>query len=138
MNVATMVTIDEAVKITGVSKDLLSRLIALGLLQKAQNLEGHILIPLDDVKRVERLLGDTQEDIAEMEGRPIHLSRASRLYGIPSSSLSRWYRSGYIRRVGKEKNRVLLNEADVFFVKLVMEMRNLKPGQSLGYVLKSI
>jgi hypothetical protein len=66
------------------------------------------------------------------------VAEASRDYDIPVSSLSRWYRSGYTRKIGKDRNRVLLNEADVAFVKLVIESQDLKPGQSLGYVLRNL
>jgi len=136
MSVALMVPIETAAQQTGASVPHIRRLIDLGLLQAAQNLERNILVPLEELRRLESILEDA--DLVDLEGRPIHISKASRKYDIPTGSLSRWYRSGYIRKVGQEKNRVLLDEGDVAFIKLVIEAKDLRPGQSLGYVLKHL
>lgn len=136
MSLMTMVELETAAKETGASTEHIERLIELGLIQAAQNLERHTIIPLERLRRLESILEGV--DLSEIEGQPIHLAEASRDYGIPVSSLSRWYRSGYIRKMGKDRNRVLLNEADVAFVKLVIESRDLRPGQSLGYVLRNL
>jgi hypothetical protein len=130
-----MVELETAVKETGASTEHIERLIELGLIQAAQNLERQI-IPLERLRRLESILEGV--DLSELEGKTIHLAEASRDYDIPVSSLSRWYRSGYIRKMGKDRNRVLLNEADVAFIKLVIESQDLKPGQSLGYVLRNL
>lgn len=136
MGIATMVTMEVAERETGASIPHIRRLIALGLLQEARNLERDILIPLNDLKRLETISEGV--DLSEIEGNAIHIAEASRRYGFSTSSLSRWYRKGYIRKVGEQKNRILLNEADVLFVKLVTESEDLKPGQDLGIVLKRL
>ena len=69
--------------------------------------------------------------VAHLRGTPIWISEASRKYGIPTGTLTRWAQRGLIRRLGKEKNRVLVDEADVAYCVTVYRRRGGKRGRRL-------
>ena len=52
---------------------------------------------------------------AHLKGVGISISDASRKYKINHSTLYRWSSAKYIARIGVDKNRVLLDEADVAY-----------------------
>ena len=56
-----------------------------------------------------------KKDFDHLSGKAISISDASRKYGLPTSTLSRWSQKGYIKRLGKEGKKVLLDEADVAY-----------------------
>jgi len=55
-------------------------------------------------------------DYSHLEGVGIHVAAAARKYNIPHPTISRWAKQGYIRIIGREKNRLCLNEAQVAFL----------------------
>jgi hypothetical protein len=58
-------------------------------------------------------------------GKSISISEAARKYKIPNGTVVRWVQRGIIRRLGTEKNRVLIDEADVAYC---AEIRSQNPG----------
>jgi DNA-binding transcriptional MerR regulator len=130
MSIPIMVPIERAAEQSGVEVDEIRYLIDREAIKAAKNLNSHIFIPESDIDRLERLSG-----LRGLEGNPIHQSEAARKYDLKQPSISNWRRSGLIRTVGKEGNRVLVNEADVALIKIAIEEIGLKPGQPLSYVL---
>jgi hypothetical protein len=61
-----------------------------------------------------------------LNGVAITLSEASRKYDLPLTTVHNWVRTGLIEIIGKEKNRILLNESDVAYCS---EVRKNNPGQ---------
>ena len=63
----------------------------------------------------------TKEDFPEykkhkdLAGNPIHISKAARKYNISDATIIRYVDRGFIKVVGKDKNRILLNEQDVAY-----------------------
>jgi hypothetical protein len=131
MGIVTMVSIDQAAEETGSDPAEIRYLIDRRAIKAVQNLNRHVFIPTSDLKRLERLSG-----LHNLEGRPIHQSEAARKYDLRQPSISNWRRSGLIRTVGKEGNKVLINEADVALIKAAIEEIGLKPGQPMRYVLE--
>jgi hypothetical protein len=74
---------------TGVDTDEIRYLIERRAIKAVQNLNRHIMIPLSDLKRLERLSG-----LLGLEGQPIHQSEAARKYNLKQPSISNWRRSG--------------------------------------------
>lgn len=62
-----------------------------------------------------------------LAGTPIHISEAARKYKIPHPTLSRYVARGIIKVLGKDGNKVMLDEAYVAYVHQVIKRR--KPGQ---------
>mgnify|MGYP006279318383 CR=1 FL=1 len=91
-------------KMEGLSRNHLMKLIQYGM--------------IDLMKSKEKL---TKEDYPEykkykkLSGVPIHISKAARKYDISDASLIRYVDRGLIEVIGKDKNRVLLNEQDVAY-----------------------
>lgn len=63
---------------------------------------------------------------AALRGHPIHLSAASRKYNITLSSLHKYVKINIIRKLGRDKNRILLDEA---YVAYCAEITNKRRGQ---------
>ncbi len=85
---------------------------------------------------VERIVDDQQqfpqrENFEHLSGQEIWISEAARKYGMTGATLYRWSRKGRIRRVGREGNRVLLDEADVAYCAAIYNERNGKRGRRI-------
>jgi len=63
-----------------------------------------------------------------LEGVGIHVAAAARKYNLPQPTISRWAKNGYIRILGTEKNRLILNEKDVAFL---IALYKLNPGSGV-------
>ena len=131
MSIATMVPIERAAEERGARIEQIRALAALGALQAVKNLNGGILVSMDDLRRLEWL-----PDVDTLSGKPIHVSEASRKYDLRTGSLSRWAQAGHIDIVGHEGNRTLLDEADVVCIRMVIDTAGLRKGQSLKSVLE--
>ena len=60
----------------------------------------------------------------ELKGEKIWIAEAARKYKVPQPNLSRWAERGFIKKLGKFKNRVLLDEADVAYCVAVARDRS--------------
>jgi hypothetical protein len=62
-----------------------------------------------------------KEDLKEykryghLSGVGIWISEASRKYTIPTTTLYQWFQKGYIKSIGRDGQKVLLNEQDVAY-----------------------
>ena len=60
---------------------------------------------------------------AHLKGVGIGISEATRKYDLVLSSVQRWVQAGYIARLGTEKNKVLIDEADVAYCAEIYRQR---------------
>ncbi len=60
---------------------------------------------------------------ANLRGRPIWISKASRKYGVLQRTISNWVKAGVIKRLGKDGNKVLIDEADVAYCAEIYRQR---------------
>ena len=125
-----LVVLEEAAKELNLPPDILRQHIASGTIKAyrfRQNGDELILVPIE--MAVIQMPVQRREDhplykqVAHLRGKPIHVSAAARKYHIPHGTLSRWAKKGIVRKLGKEKNRTLLDEADVAFCALVYHQR---------------
>jgi hypothetical protein len=65
---------------------------------------------------------------AALKGKKIHLSAASRQYNLTLSSISKYVRLNIIKKLGRDRNRILLDEA---YVAYVAEVKRNSPGQGI-------
>jgi len=85
---------------------------------------------------VEGVVGDWKqfpqpEEFEYLRGREIWISEAARKYGVSQPTISKWVGRGYIRRLGREMNRVLLDEADVAYRVAVYRAQDGRPGRRI-------
>ena len=99
--------ITEAAKKVNLSTKDLNQLALLGKI-KSVMMKGQILLRESDVMALQ-----PEENYSDLSGKPISIGEASRRYQINQQTISRWKDKGYIKVIGKEKNRILLNEADI-------------------------
>ena len=71
------------------------------------------------------------EDFEHLRGQEIWISEAARKYGVSQPTISKWVGRGYIRRLGREMNRVLLDEADVAYRVAVYHAQDGRPGRRI-------
>ena len=107
-----------------------------GIIEAARGAEGGLcvsekLTSVGSQKEAILLARETRLSTRHLDGIPIHLSQAARKYGVPQSTLSRWVQRGYIRKVGQEKNRILLNEGDVAYCVNVYRSMRGKRGKRI-------
>lgn len=67
------------------------------------------------------------KQVQSLAGKPIHISEAARKYKIPQPTISRYIQKNIIRVIGKDGNKILLDEAYVAYAKIVIRRR--KAGQ---------
>lgn len=130
MTIPTYVHISEASRRTGADPVQISRLAASGVIKAARLSDGSIIVDMEDLSEVVKRV-TKRESFSNLDGIPIHLSEAARKYNLPATSISGWRKAGHIRTLGKEKNRILLNEADIAYIKAVIDSVGLRPGQDL-------
>ena len=111
-------TIDDATRRYRIPADQLRRLVAAGKIRAVQ-IGDQLAVCEDDMKNtLPKRRQDTPEwkALSHLEGHVIWVSEASRKYGVPHPTISGWIKRGWVRVVGKEKNRVLLNERDIAYL----------------------
>ncbi|HNB54258.1 MAG TPA: hypothetical protein PK530_20080 [Anaerolineales bacterium] len=60
---------------------------------------------------------------SHLKGVPIWLSEAGRKYQIPLMTVSRWVSAGYIKSLGMDGNRILIDEADIAYCAEIYRQR---------------
>ncbi len=106
----------EAAERYGISEEALKRAIESGRM-RAIYLDEEVAVAEVDVRELasqERVV-IRLEDFESLRGQPISISEAAREYGLHTSTISRWAQRGYIRRLGKQGKKVLLDKADVAY-----------------------
>jgi transposase-like protein len=117
----TFVPISEAAHKYGLDEDNLRSLIQAGKI-RAGVIMGEVVVSEEEVRsEAIEVKGLRKEDLPEykkhahLKGQIIWIREAERQYGIPADTLSEWYRKGYIRKLGNEGKKILLDEADVAY-----------------------
>jgi hypothetical protein len=72
--------------------------------------------------------------LAALGGVAIGISEAGRKYNVPQQTISRWTKRGWIKVLGREGRKTLINEQDVAFY---AHHYNLAPGQGRWAFTKS-
>jgi excisionase family DNA binding protein len=57
----------------------------------------------------------------KLKGNPIWLSEAERKYGIAYETILKWANKGIIKKLGMQGNKLLVDEADVAYCKVVYD-----------------
>ena len=111
----TFISTAEAAHRLGVSEARVRRMIEAGTI-KAVNVGGDTVVGEASIRGL-----IPKEELPEyrkytnLKGMPIWISKAARQYDVTLSVMHRWVIRGYIARLGKDKNKILLNEQDVAY-----------------------
>ncbi|WP_298007555.1 helix-turn-helix domain-containing protein [Anaerolinea thermophila] len=117
------IPLSEAARKYGLEEACLRQLIEKGKI-KAAMIAGEMVVSEEEVKkRAEQDLisGVTKEDLPEyqrfsqLSGVGIGINEAAKKYNIPYTTLYRWLKRGFISTIGRDGQKVLINEQEVAF-----------------------
>jgi len=116
--------LEEAAEKYGYALAELKRLARSGKISAAVLPDGDMVVSEDSVKkklRKEDLL--EYKKFADLANETTWVMKASRDYDIPQPTISRWIKSGYIKKMGKEGTKTLLNAQDVAYCAEIYKIR---------------
>lgn len=134
---STCVPLDEAAHKYGVTKNVLTQLIADGIVQTRTTSTGELLVVADqngnnpDPRTKEEIIADK---FAQLRGQPISAYGAQKKYGIHHNSFIRWARSGYISILNKAERSLELDESDVAYCAYVYQQKKEEYGGNVAGV----
>ena len=113
----------EAAKLAGVRVETLLDHIRQGTVH-AVRVDGVIAVRQEDAAQLtpKEQLPEYKKH-AHLRGIPIGLKAAATKYGIPHQTVSRWVRLGYIRCLGREGRKTLIDQADIAYCAEVYRKR---------------
>jgi hypothetical protein len=135
-----LITLEKAAERLNMGVDDVQAMVESGEMRGAKLPDGSLAVREKSVAKrkssIERSIidGVPKEELPEYQqfkdliGNPISVGEASRKYDIPHGTISRWASKGIIARVGTEKNRTLVDEADVAYCTTVFKQRGAKQG----------
>ncbi|MFZ5884053.1 MAG: hypothetical protein ACOYYI_09765 [Chloroflexota bacterium] len=128
MVLPTFIPLPEAARKYGLSQARLRSLVESGKI-RAGVIEGKMVVSEEEVR--EQTVA-RKEDLPEykkhahLKGVPIWISEAERKYGVANPTISVWVKRGIIKVIGHDKNRKLIDEADMAYC---AEIYNQRKGQ---------
>ena len=115
----TYIPLPEATRKYGVSRNALLERIKSGKISAAKLPGGGYLVAENEI---DPSLNIKREDFEHLRGQKISMSEASKTYGIPHPTFSRWAKSGFIN-VLERGYRTILDEADVAYCAAVYKAK---------------
>jgi len=142
ISLPTFIPLAEAARKYNLSEGVLTRLILDGRIHAGRLPSGDIVVSDDKrISEVESKEQVIQERFAHLRGKPVGIAEAARKYGITHPTISRWMRLGYIRRLGTNGQKILVDLADVAYCADVYRQRRGKQGRRIfdseGYPYQS-
>jgi predicted site-specific integrase-resolvase len=135
-------TLPEAARKYGVSRDALTRLARDGIIRAVQNEEGTAVITVSTVAAAADVIRDEirPEQYEHLRGERIRLMEASRKYDVADQNLYRWAERRYIHILDQGFQRLELDEADVAYVVTIHRRAQELTGSPIkaGWVLKRV
>jgi len=123
----TFISTAEAAHQLGVSEARLHRMIEASEI-KAASISGKTIVSEASVRKhhkkqqpITQPSGLQKEDLPEyrkylyLSGKSIWVRGAEEKYDVPAQNITTWVQKGFIRKVGNDKNKILLNEQDVAY-----------------------
>lgn len=110
-------TLEEAANITGLEMSLLINLCQTGKIAYGKLLPNEDLI----MERNSLLMAIPRENqpeyiaVAHLAGKAISMRAASKEYGVPHQTISRWVDRGIIKVLGHDGRKILIDRADIAY-----------------------
>ena len=136
------VTIPEAAQLIGTTvadlQEWLSDDVNKEKIDAVQLSNGEIVVAETAIADLRPILGEKEnlalyQKFEHLGSKPISVSAASRKYNVPHPTISRWSKRGYIKRLGRDGRKVLLDEQDVAYCVAVYEDQNGGRGRQVFY-----
>jgi excisionase family DNA binding protein len=134
------ISLTEAAERLNMGEDKVHGLVESGKMRGAKLPDGSVAVSEKSVVKrkssIERsaVNGVPREELPEYKrfknliGNPISISAAARKYNVHQRTVSRWVSRDYIQRIGIEKNKILIDEADVAYCASIHKKRGAKRG----------
>ncbi|WP_041455027.1 hypothetical protein [Anaerolinea thermophila] len=129
LTLPTFIPLSEAARKYGLEEDRLRALVEKGKI-RAGVVAGEMVVSEEEVRgEAIQEKGLRKEDLpeyqkhAEKRGRPIWILKAAEKYRVPFSTLRGWVAKGYIKVIGNEGKKVLLDEQDVAYCAEIYDQR---------------
>jgi len=125
----TFLPLSEAARKYGMEEARLRTLIEKGKI-RAGVVAGEMVVSEEEVRgEAIQEKGLRKEDLPEyqmyahLKGNSIWISEASRQYRVPHQTVVRWVKAGYIKQLGVQGNKVLIDEADIAYCSEIYRKR---------------
>ncbi len=109
-----LIPISEASRRYSITKKELLRMVEEGLVQGARLEGGEILVSSLDARKAAGLSGILEVVLDPPRSEGISINQASRLTGVSSATIWKWYKHGWVQVVGRGPRRAIyLNKAQI-------------------------
>jgi hypothetical protein len=123
-------TLQDAADQYNVAPEKLQELIDRGDV-RAGMLDDELIVLEDDVRTYVAERNVTREQFEHLEGVEISLNQAAIRYRFSTVVLSDWVRRGHVRFVRQQRNKKLVNEADVAYARALADIKGMRSGRPL-------
>ncbi len=114
------IPIAEAVRKTHLSEKALRSMLHAGKIGGG-TMNGELLVDANTLPARKEDLPEYKK-FKNYQGVGIGINEAAKQFNIQFSTLRRWVKRGYIKQIGKEKNKILIDKQDVAFYVYVYRM----------------
>ena len=123
----------EALRRFRISEEVLKEAISSGKIRVA-HIGEEVTVAEQDVRELakgQEVVVVRREDFEHLRGNKLGIAEAARKYGLPNPTISRWVRRGIIRVLGREGQKVLIDEADVAYAVTVYRLKGGRKGMRI-------
>jgi len=73
----------------------------------------------------------TQDNFQVLKGNLLGINEAGNKYGFPGSTISSWVSKGWLKLQGYDRNRKLVDEAEVAYIVALARAKKIRAGKKL-------
>lgn len=134
MSVPTLIPIPEAALRYGLAEASLRALVKEGKIRAGKLSSGELVVSAEDIdaqKPTPKEELDEYREYAHLKGIGIGINEAAKKYAVPFSTIRGWVGRALIKSIGRQGQKMLLDEADVAYCAKVYKDRDGKQGKWL-------
>jgi len=131
LSLPVFIPLPEAARKYNLTEDVLTQLVQDGRIEAAQLPTGDVVVSdtaLDQAKTKEQII---DEKFRHLQGRALSMSESSRKYGIAHPTVYRWVKKGYIKRLGREGTKVLIDASEMAYCAEVYRLEGGRQGKRI-------
>ena len=128
LDVPTYLPLSEAADKYDLSEKALTQLIEAGKIEAVRLPSGEVLVPADNGSKAPQTKEEiVTEKFADLQEKPITVSKAANTYELHERTIRRWIENGYIKVI-KEDSPIQIDQADVAYCKDIYRQYGGKRG----------
>ncbi len=123
----------EALRRFRISEEALKEAISSGRIRTA-TIGEEVAVAEQDVRELakgQEVVVVRREDFEHLRGNRLGISEAARKYGLRQPTLSHWVRRGIVNVLGRDGNKILVDEADVAYAATVYRLKGGRQGMRI-------